>query len=376
MIIHLVCGARPNFMKVAPLYHRLKQESWAVPLIVHTGQHYDAKMSESFFNDLGLPAPHIYLGVGSGSHAVQTAKTMIAYDEVLVAAPPDLVIVVGDVNSTVAATLTATKRGIKVAHLEAGLRSYDRTMPEEINRMATDAIADLLWPPSPDGVDNLIREGVSPARIQLVGNIMIDSLEMMRHKMEVTNAHLEFGLEAQRYGVVTLHRPSNVDDPATLGRICGILERVSERLPLVFPVHPRTRLQMEQGGLLKRIGVSGRIVLPEPINYIRFMSLVMNSRLVITDSGGIQEETTHLGIPCLTVRENTERPITITHGTNQLCGLDNLAAKAEEVAARQAVRRPPIELWDGRTADRIVELLKRTIAADAARIAEPVAQAL
>jgi UDP-N-acetylglucosamine 2-epimerase (non-hydrolysing) len=376
MIIHLVCGARPNFMKVAPLYHRLKQEPWAVPVIVHTGQHYDAKMSDSFFDDLGLPAPHIYLGVGSGSHAVQTAKTMIAYDDVLATDPPDLVIVVGDVNSTVAATLTATKRGIKVAHLEAGLRSYDRTMPEEINRMATDAIADLLWPPSPDGVENLIREGVSPARIQLVGNIMIDSLEMMRHKMEAQDAHLEFGLEQQNYGVVTLHRPSNVDDPATLGSICEILKRVSERLPLVFPVHPRTRLQMEQSGLLQRMGVSGRIVLPEPLNYIRFMSLVMNSRLVITDSGGIQEETTHLGIPCLTVRENTERPITITHGTNQLCGLENLAAKAEEVATGRFPRRVPIDLWDGRTADRIVAFLKQTMAADTARVVQPVAHAV
>jgi UDP-N-acetylglucosamine 2-epimerase (non-hydrolysing) len=199
---------------------------------------------------------------------------------------------------------------------------------------------------------------------------------MLRDKMEAQNAHLEFGLEARRYGVVTLHRPSNVDDPDTLQRICGILERVSERVPLVFPVHPRTRLQMEQGGLLKQFGASKRIVFPDPINYIRFMSLVMNSLLVITDSGGIQEETTHLGIPCLTVRENTERPITITHGTNQLCGLENLAAKAEEVAAGRVPRRAPIELWDGRTADRIVALLRQTLAADAGRFPEPVAHAL
>ncbi len=366
MIIHLVCGARPNFMKVAPLYHRLKLEPWAEPLIVHTGQHYDAKMSEAFFNDLGLPAPHIYLGVGSGSHATQTAKTMMAYEEVLVASRPDLVIVVGDVNSTVAATLTASKLGIKVAHLEAGLRSYDRTMPEEINRLVTDAIADLLWPPSPDGVENLIREGVPAEKIQLVGNIMIDSLEMMRDRMERQNAHLEFGLAPRAYGVVTLHRPSNVDDPETLDRICAILERVSARVPLLFPVHPRTRHQMEQRGLLSRIGGSGRILLPEPLNYIRFMSLVMNCLLVITDSGGIQEETTHLGIPCLTVRENTERPITITHGTNQLCSLDTLAARAEEAAVSRAPRREPIALWDGRTAERIVALLRESMTADAA----------
>jgi UDP-N-acetylglucosamine 2-epimerase (non-hydrolysing) len=374
VIIHLVCGARPNFMKVAPLYHALARESWAVPLIVHTGQHYDAKMSEAFFEDLGLPAPHIYLGVGSGSHATQTAKTMMAYEDVLLAHRPDLIIVVGDVNSTVAATLTASKLGIKVAHLEAGLRSNDRTMPEEINRLVTDAIADVLWPPSPDGVENLLREGVAPEKIQLVGNIMIDSLEMMRGRMAQQRAHEEFGLTPQQYAVVTLHRPSNVDHPETLANICATLEAISVRLPLVFPVHPRTRHHMKERGLLMRLERAARIELPEPLNYIRFMSLVMNSRLVITDSGGIQEETSYLGIPCLTVRNNTERPITITHGTNQLCNLRNLASRVEDVLDGGVPSRPSIPLWDGQTAGRIVALLRdAAIEQDAA--AQPVVQA-
>jgi UDP-N-acetylglucosamine 2-epimerase (non-hydrolysing) len=374
MIIHLVCGARPNFMKVAPLYHRLTREPWAEPLIVHTGQHYDAKMSDSFFDELGMPAPHIYLGVGSGSHAVQTAKTMMAYEAVLLERRPDLVIVVGDVNSTVAATLTASKLGIKVAHLEAGLRSFDRTMPEEINRLVTDALADVLWPPSPDGVENLIREGVPPAKIQLVGNIMIDSLEMMRDRLERENAHLEFGLQPRDYAVVTLHRPSNVDDPATLEQIAATLERVSARLRLVFPIHPRTRNQMEHQGLLARLTNCGRIAMPEPLNYVRFMSLVMNSLLVITDSGGIQEETSYLGIPCLTLRNNTERPITVTHGTNQLCNLQNLVSRVEGVIDGPTRAPQAIPLWDGRTAERIVALLRETIATPEVELIQAVAQ--
>jgi UDP-N-acetylglucosamine 2-epimerase (non-hydrolysing) len=374
MIIHLVCGARPNFMKVAPLYHQLVREPWARPLIVHTGQHYDAKMSEAFFDDLGLPTPHIYLGVGSGSHATQTAKTMMAYEEVLLAQRPDLVVVVGDVNSTVAATLTASKLGIKVAHLEAGLRSNDRTMPEEINRLVTDAIADVLWPTAAKGVEHLVREGVPPEKIQLVGNIMIDSLELMREKMVLQRAHLEFGLAPQEYGVVTLHRPSNVDNPETLASICDILTEVSLRLPLVFPVHPRTRHHMEEGGLLARLGRAAQIELPEPLNYVRFMSLVMNSRLVITDSGGIQEETSYLGIPCLTVRSSTERPITITQGTNQLCGLQNLASRVRAVLDGGVRPRAPIPLWDGRTAERIVALLREMAAKQGAEAAQPVAQ--
>jgi UDP-N-acetylglucosamine 2-epimerase (non-hydrolysing) len=349
MLIHLVCGARPNFMKVAPLYHALKKTSWATPIIVHTGQHYDVNMSEAFFTDLGLPQPDMFLQVGSGSHAEQTAKVMVAYERILLQTPPDVVVVVGDVNSTMAATLAATKLGIKVAHLEAGLRSFDRRMPEE------------LWVPSRDGVDNLIREGVAPEKIKLVGNIMIDSLEMLRDRIEKENTPQALNLAPRSYGIVTLHRPSNVDDPAALARVCGILTDISELLPLMFPVHPRTRKNMEEAGLLASLERSRRILLPEPMNYIRFMSLVMNCAIVITDSGGIQEETTHLGIPCLTVRENTERPITVTHGTNQLCRLDDLFTSVKAVLNAPAHKRRAIELWDGKTAERIVAHLRGSL---------------
>jgi UDP-N-acetylglucosamine 2-epimerase (non-hydrolysing) len=354
MVIHLICGARPNFMKIAPLYHALRNEPWAEPIIVHTGQHYDPNMSDAFFQDLNLPVPDVYLGVGSGTHAEQTARVMVAYEQILLRQRPDLVVVVGDVNSSMAATLAASKLGVKVAHLEAGLRSFDRDMPEEINRVVTDALADILWPPSPDGVDHLIREGIARERIQLVGNIMIDSLEMLREKIERQEAYRDFALTPLQYGVVTLHRPSNVDDPSTLKKVCGILNEISKTLPLVFPVHPRTRSKMEQQRLLVDSNVSDRLLMPEPLSYIRFMSLVFHCRLAITDSGGLQEETTYLGIPCLTLRKNTERPITVTHGTNQLCNLDELADKALNVVRDGIPRKEPIELWDGRTASRIV----------------------
>ena len=379
MLIHLLCAARPNFMKVAPLYHALKKEPWARTVIVHTGQHYDPNMSEAFFQDLGLPAPHIYLGVGSGTHAEQTGKVMMTYEKILNEERPDLVIVVGDVNSTMAATIAASKvvypananlgpssvpnsspvRRPLVAHLEAGLRSYDRTMPEEINRLVTDALADMLWTPSRDAGENLLREGVSPEKIRLVGNIMIDSLEMLRDKIEGQEAYRSFGLEPGGYGVVTLHRPSNVDDAGVLKKICGVLGEIAEKLPLVFPIHPRTRKNLEENRLLSALENSKRLFLPEPMNYIRFMNLVFNCWLVITDSGRIQEETTYLGIPCLTLRENTERPITVTQGTNQLCDLDHLKERAEKVLAEKVRKPGKIEFWDGKTAERIVEVLRR-----------------
>ena len=278
VVIHLVCGARPNFMKVAPLYHALLAEPWAEPVIVHTGQHYDANMSGSFFAEFGLPEPHVSLGVGSGSHAEQTARVMVAYEKVLQEQRPDLVVVVGDVNSTMAATLAASKLGIKVAHLEAGLRSRDRRMPEEINRLVTDVLADTLWAPSQDGVDNLLAEGIPPQRIQLVGNIMIDSLEMCRARIESQDAFSAFGQTRRSYAVVTIHRPSNVDDPAVLGQLCGILERVSASIPLVFPVHPRTRQRIAVGGTAGRgAGSAGRMFLPEPLGYTAFMNLVFNA---------------------------------------------------------------------------------------------------
>lgn len=358
MVIHLVCAARPNFMKVAPLYHALKKEPWADPVIVHTGQHYDFNMSDAFFENFGLPSPHIYLGVKSGSHAEQTGRVMMSYEKVLNDQKPDLVVVVGDVNSTMAATIAASKMGITVAHLEAGLRSFDRTMPEEINRLVTDVLADMLWTPSRDASENLIREGVSPNKIHLVGNIMIDSLEMLRKKIESEETHRDFGLDAGGYGVVTLHRPSNVDDPALLKKICGILGEIAERMPLIFPIHPRTRRNMEENHLLSSLERSGRLFLPEPLSYVRFMNLVFNCLFVITDSGGIQEETSYLDIPCLTVRKNTERPITITHGTNQLCDLDDVKRKTEEIIQGHVERKKDIELWDGKTAERIVDILQ------------------
>lgn len=358
ILIHLIAAARPNFMKIAPLWHALKKEDWAIPVIVHTGQHYDLNMSDVFFQDLGLSEPDIHLGVGSGSHAEQTAQVMMAYEKVLIEKQPDLVVVVGDVNSTMAATVTAAKLGIKVAHLEAGLRSFDRTMPEEINRMVTDVLADMLWTPSPDGDENLIREGVSPNKIHRVGNIMIDSLEMLRDKIESQAAFKELGLEQNDYVLVTLHRPSNVDNPAMLNELCQLLNRVSQKIPVIFPVHPRTRKNLEQNNLISFLNDAPGLHILEPLNYIRFMNLVFNCRFVITDSGGIQEETTHLGIPCLTLRPNTERPITISKGTNRLCRLEDIDKEIQTILSEKAAPKNKIELWDGKTAGRVVESIK------------------
>lgn len=358
MVIHLVCAARPNFMKIAPLYHALRKEPWATPVIVHTGQHYDHNMYDTFFEDLCLPKPDINLGVGSGSHAEQTGKVMISYEKVLHDQRPDLVVVVGDVNSTMAATLTASKMGINVAHLEAGLRSFDRTMPEEINRLVTDVLANMLWTPSRDANENLLNEGMAPEKIILVGNIMIDSLEMLREKIEHQKAYLDFGLESGGYGIVTMHRPSNVDDPTILKEICCVIKAITNNVPLVFPIHPRTRRKMEENHLLPAMKNIKNLFLPDPLNYINFMSLVFNCRFVITDSGGLQEETSYLGIPCLTVRKNTERPITVTHGTNQLCELDKLRQKTVEIIQGHVSVRSDIELWDGKTAERIVDVLR------------------
>ena len=410
MIIHLIAAARPNFMKIAPLYHALKKETWAQPKIVHTGQHYDLNMSDVFFQDLGLPEPDIHLGVGSGSHAEQTGQVMIAYEKILMETRPGLVIVVGDVNSTVACTMAAVKlpadsskliacsnsqnpatlskanadgsngavetdpvndkelsaisyelngRRPFVGHLEAGLRSFDRTMPEEINRMVADVLVDILWTPSPDGDENLIREGISEKKIDRVGNIMLDSLEMMRATIEKQNACSDLGLQPGNYGLLTLHRPSNVDDPKVLADICEKLVRISQKIPLVFPVHPRTRKNMEHNGLLSNLENAKQIMVLEPLNYIRFMNLVFNCRFALTDSGGIQEETTYLGIPCLTLRPNTERPITITAGTNRLCTAESFENDVDTILAAPAKHNTKIDLWDGHTADRVVESIKK-----------------
>ena len=356
--IHLIAAARPNFMKIAPLYHELVKRDGLDPVIVHTGQHYDLNMSDIFFKDFNLPEPHIHLGVGSGTHAEQTGNVMIAYEKVLTKEKPDLVVVVGDVNSTIAATLAAVKLGIKTAHLEAGLRSFDRTMPEEINRIVTDSISDYLWTPSPDGDENLIKAGISKEKITQVGNIMIDSLEMLRSKIENLNVFQSFGLNKGGYGLVTLHRPSNVDDPEILEKLCEALARISSKIPLIFPVHPRTTVQLEKTGFRAILQRAGSIHLAEPLGYKDFMSLVMDSRLLITDSGGVQEETTYLGIPCLTLRSNTERPVTITEGTNRLCNHENVSQMVDSILAGNFPKGKKPDLWDGHTASRIADCIQ------------------
>jgi len=357
-VVHLIAAARPNFMKIAPLYHALGATDWCTPQIVHTGQHYDFNMSDAFFRDLGLPEPTYHLGVGSGSHAEQTGGVMIAYERVCQAHRPDWIVVVGDVNSTAACAMVGAKLWIPVAHLEAGLRSRDRRMPEEINRLVTDAIADLLWTPSEDGDANLIKEGVDPARIEMIGNVMIDSFELLRERIEASAARQERGLEQDGYAVLTLHRPSNVDDPDTLTRIIDALERIAEGTRLVFASHPRTLKNLEKFALRGRLASMDNIDLIEPLPYIDFMNLVTGARFVVTDSGGLQEETTYLGIPCLTLRENTERPITTTLGTNRLIGPDELVRSVEKITSGDWPQGQCPPLWDGQAAGRAVASLR------------------
>lgn len=345
-------------MKIAPLYHKLRTEPWCRVAVVHTGQHYDPTMSEAFFKDLELPDPDHHLGVGSGSHAEQTAKVMVAYERLCHEARPDWTIVVGDVNSTMACTLVGAKLGIKVAHLEAGLRSRDRSMPEEINRIVTDALADLLWTPSPDADANLIDEGVSKERIERVGNIMIDSYEFLRSRIEAHHARDRFALGAKQYGVVTLHRPSNVDEQSALRLLMTELCDIAADIPLIFPVHPRTRERLRSFGLNQMVEQSPGLITTEPMGYIEFMSLVSEAAFIITDSGGVQEETTYLGIPCLTLRTTTERPITITEGTNRLVQPAELRAIVRNNLDGNGRKRQIPKLWDGHTAERVVGSLR------------------
>ncbi|HYJ29657.1 MAG TPA: UDP-N-acetylglucosamine 2-epimerase (non-hydrolyzing) [Allosphingosinicella sp.] len=367
--VHLVAAARPNFMKVAPLWHALKAAPDFAPVLVHSGQHYDVNMSDAFFRDLQLPAADFHLGIGSGSHAEQTGGVMVAYEKIALDRRPDWLVVVGDVNTTAACALVAAKLRIPLVHLEAGLRSRDKAMPEEVNRLVTDCLADVLWTPSPDADANLVAEGVDPARISRVGNIMIDSFELVRPAIEAADCAGRFGLERGGYAVVTLHRPSNVDDPGEIARLVASLVRVQQHLPLVFPVHPRTRARLAEAKLDARLKAAG-VRLVDPLSYVEFMSLVTGAAAAITDSGGVQEETTYLGIPCLTLRRNTERPITLHEGTNRLVCAETLPDALLHAlrAPRGAARRP--QYWDGRSAARCVaDLRRRSLDIEAGAIA-------
>jgi UDP-N-acetylglucosamine 2-epimerase (non-hydrolysing) len=362
-VLHVV-GARPNFMKAAPIYKAIAQRGKLAQVLVHTGQHYDVKMSDVFFADLGMPAPDVHLGIGSGSHAEQTAKVMIELEKVFAREKPSLVSVVGDVNSTVAAALVAAKMCIPIAHVEAGLRSNDRTMPEEVNRVVTDRLADYLLTPSPDANENLRMEGVDPERIHFVGNVMIDSLLASRDQADRLDTLDKLELRAGQYAVCTLHRPANVDDPKILGGLLGALITIAHDLPVVFPVHPRTRKMIAESGLAERVGRASGFKLVEPMGYLEFLALTSKAKLILTDSGGLQEESTALGVPCLTLRENTERPVTVTVGTNILVGTDPQAItrEAEKVLRGDAKQGRIPDLWDGRAGPRIAELYERVLA--------------
>lgn len=369
-----VVGARPNFMKVAPIHRAFQAASNSSLLksqlefqverqvehqIVHTGQHYDAAMSDAFFNDLEMPEPAYFLGVGSGSHAEQTAKVMIGFEKVCLEAKPAMVLVVGDVNSTIAATMTAKKLDIPVAHVEAGLRSFDRTMPEELNRIATDALCDYAFVTEQSGMDNLLRENFDKAHCYLVGNTMIDSLHFALPKARESTILQAIGIAPQKYILATLHRPSNVDDVVQLSELVEILTEISREYAVIFPVHPRTRKNLQEFGISQTLAAFPNIHLIEPQGYIAFLALMMNARLVLTDSGGIQEETTALGVPCLTLRTTTERPITCELGTNILVQPEQHIIRA---ALHDALNGSPKlasvpPLWDGRAAERIVEIL-------------------
>jgi UDP-N-acetylglucosamine 2-epimerase (non-hydrolysing) len=360
-VVHVV-GARPNFIKIAPIIEEMARRGGQFrQVLVHTGQHYDDNMSRVFFRDLKMPKPDLYLEAGSGSHAEQTARVMLAFEPVLREHKPDLVIVVGDVNSTLACALVAAKLLVPVAHVEAGLRSFDRTMPEEINRLLTDQIADLLFTTERDADENLLREGVASERIHFVGNVMIDAL--LRHKQRALALDIpaRYGLSPQGFALLTLHRPSNVDVREVLSGILDVLVEIQARLPLIFPAHPRTVKRMQEFGLAAKLADMPGVRLTEPLGYLEFLNLMANARLVLTDSGGIQEETTILGVPCLTLRENTERPVTVTQGTNTVVGCEPGQIVKEVLAildgGGKAGRVP--ELWDGQAAARIVQVLEK-----------------
>ena len=364
--IMCVVGARPNFMKIAPLMRCLGASVSLEPYLVHTGQHYDAAMKAAFFEQLHIPEPDQDLGVGSGTHAAQTAEIMRCFEPVVEAQAPDAVLVVGDVNSTIACALVAAKKGVPVVHVEAGLRSFDRSMPEEINRVLTDQLSELLFTTERLALENLEREGIDPARVHFVGNVMIDTLLHNRQRAPSVAAVLAAAgisdFPGERFGVITLHRPSNVDDPMTLERLVDALAELSAELPLLFPLHPRTAARLEANGLRKRAAAACTLL--PPLDYLHMLGLLQSATMVLTDSGGIQEETTALGVPCLTLRANTERPITVSEGTNTMVGADRariLAAARNILSDGGKAGRIP-ELWDGRAAERIVAVLEAWLA--------------
>ncbi|MEE2937383.1 MAG: UDP-N-acetylglucosamine 2-epimerase (non-hydrolyzing) [Planctomycetota bacterium] len=363
----MVAGARPNFMKIAPILRQLDQQDSVQTTLIHTGQHYDRNLSDIFFEELGIRKPDVALGVGSGSHAQQTADVMVAIENVLLDSaergePFDRLIVVGDVNSTMAAAIAATKLHVPVAHVEAGLRSFDRNMPEEINRLVTDAIADLLLCSEPAGVENLLNEGHDESTLHLVGNVMIDTLLTQVERAKSQSTLKRLGLKQGEYGVVTLHRPSNVDDKTTLSGLLTVLSKTSEQMSLVFPIHPRTRARMDSFGLTSVLESSPGVKLLEPQGYLDFLCLTSQARVIVTDSGGLQEESTALGVPCLTMRANTERPITCDGGTGTLIGSDagKLRESLEAVLAGKYKQGSCPELWDGNAAKRITDVLLRS----------------
>jgi UDP-N-acetylglucosamine 2-epimerase (non-hydrolysing) len=355
-----VCGARPNFIKIAPIMRAFKKVGNFEELLVHTGQHYDENMSRQFFDELSIPRPDINLEVGSGSHAVQTAEIMKRFEPVVLDFKPDYVLVVGDVNSTIACGLVAVKLGVKLIHVEAGLRSFDRTMPEEINRVLTDSISDLLFVTEQSGVDNLRNEGIDSKKVHFVGNVMIDTLMANREKAQKSDVLERLGISAKEYAVITLHRPSNVDDMEKFGQIIGAFEEIEKEMKLVFPIHPRTRNNIKGSELERKVEEMDNLLLLEPVGYVDFLCLMSNAALVLTDSGGIQEETTILGVPCMTLRENTERPVTITEGTNRLVSIttEDILKNYYEIRDGSKERNHSIpKLWDGKAAERIARII-------------------
>lgn len=363
--VMLVCGARPNFMKIAPIMQALKVSGKLQPYLVHTGQHYDEKMSKSFFDLLRIPAPDIDLGVGSGSHAEQTGRVMVEFEKICIKEKPDVVVVVGDVNSTMACTIAAKKLCIPVAHVEAGLRSFDMRMPEEINRMVTDSICDLFFITDPDGEVNLLRAGTDPKHIHFAGNVMIDTLLSNKETAAGNPILTNLGVKPGEYALLTLHRPSNVDDPAVLGGLLSALAKIQEKIRIVFPSHPRTLKMLEQFGLMEKFKSLKNLIVREPTDYHQTLCLSMHARMVLTDSGGLQEETTVLGIPCITLRENTERPVTAVTGTNEVVGTDpaRILDAVERVLSGRWKKGGIPQGWDGRAGSRIVAELEAYLGA-------------